>query len=94
MSQLLPEGIDHLGDAPYTLHNAILIALRILDYEGLPTEERPPKRIWLDNEKLNKHWKQVEATRRKKYGIKGDEDTDEDDEPMTDNAVELVKRGR
>lgn len=91
MSQLLPDGITHLGDAPFTLHNAILQALRILQYEEFPIEERPPRRIWLDNDKLNEHFERVSEERKAKYS--GDVTPKEDDEDADVNGVELISRG-
>lgn len=88
MSSLLPDGISHLGDAPYTLHQAITQALRILNYEEFPRDERPPKRIWFDGERLTAHWQRVEKARDEKYGTK----TDEPEGPSEDNAVELLTR--
>ena len=94
MSTLLPEGVS-LAECPYPLHNAILTALRILSYDEFPSDERPPKRIWLDGEKLSSHWKRVEQERAKKYGLpppESDEPVD-DDTPSDRNTVELITRG-
>jgi hypothetical protein len=95
VSSLLPEGVDHLSDAPYNLHQAIVFALRVLDWEDFSPDERPPKRIWLDNERLSAHFKEVQRKRDEKYGNKQD---DEDDLPDSDprvqrNTVELITRG-
>ena len=88
MSSLLPDGIEHFGDAPYTLHQAIATGLRILGYEELPKDERPLKRIWFDGDALTRHWEDVEAKREQRYGPpKPDPSTYEE------NAVELIKRG-
>lgn len=95
MSNLLPPGIDHLGDAPFNLHAAITQALRILDYEEFEPSERPPRHIWLNSERLTEWWARVEAERKKKYGTSttSEEDLDDDDPAVSHNAVELVKRG-
>ena len=93
MSAVLPEGIDHLADCPYTLHQAIVFALRVLDYEDFPIEERPPKRIWMDNEKINEWFKKVERDRKKKYSGGTPEDEDEEDEEAEMNDVDLLSRG-
>jgi hypothetical protein len=76
---------------PYTLHAEINRALRVLNYEEFPIDERPPKRIWNDGKALNEHFEQVEAARKAKYGVK--DEPDEDDYEYEENAVELVKRG-
>lgn len=95
MSQLLPEGIDHLGECPHTLHGAILGALRILQYEEFPIEERPPRRIWLDADRLKVWWEDVEAERKARYdSTSSSEDIEDDgDYPGSQNAVELITRG-
>jgi hypothetical protein len=91
VSQVLPEGIDSLSDCPFTLHEAILTALRILNYEEFPREERPPRNIWLDGDKLNEWWEEIERQRDAKY--KGDTEPAVDESDWEQNAVELVKRG-
>lgn len=90
MSLLLPDGITHLGDCPFTLHAAILTALRIISYEEFPIEERPPKRIWLDGDRLAKWWTEVEVAREERYGVKTPQDSGDDYES---NALELIARG-
>lgn len=96
MSQLLPDGIRHLGDAPYTLHRAITQALRILDYEEFPIEERPPRRIWMDNDRLTDWWRDVERQRKEKWNSPTSSsetlDDDEDGPTVQHNAVELIVR--
>lgn len=94
MSSILPPGIDHLADCPYTLHQAILFGLRVLQYEEFPIEERPPKRIWLDNDKLNEWWVKVDRERKKKYSSKEPvDDEDEDEREASVNAVSLLTDG-
>lgn len=41
-----------------------------LGFEELPDEERPPRRIWGDNDKLQVHFAWVKAERERKYGGK------------------------
>lgn len=72
MSALLPEGCRSLVDAPYVLHDGIVMALHFLRFEELPREEQPPRRIWLDKDKLSAHWNGVERMRKQKYGVKDD----------------------
>jgi hypothetical protein len=88
VSQLLPDEIGHLGDAPYTLHRAIVDGLRALSYEEFPIDERPPRRIWSDGDRLRDWWAQVEVARQEKYGLTTTTDTDYDE-----NALELIARG-
>lgn len=94
MSALLPEGVTHLGDCPYPLHQLIVSTLRVLKYEEFPSDERPPKKIWLRPEAMEGHWEEVERKRKAKWDPKhaDDPEIDEDFEPQT-NAVELITRG-
>ena len=89
MSTLLPEGVDHLGDAPFTLHSAILMALRWLEFDQLPLDERPKKRIWLDGEAMESWWEHVEEIRKAKF--KGETPVDPDG--IQTNELSLVSRG-
>jgi hypothetical protein len=94
VSALLPDGITNLADCPHTLHEAILAALRILGYEEFPLDERPPKEIWVDGEKLAAWWDQTDRKRREKYGLPA-ADEDEQDGDREENALvrELIERG-
>jgi len=80
---------------PFTLSEAISAALRWLQFEDLPHEERPPKHLWL-SDKLGDWWKEIERKRRKKYGLPEEDDDDYDDRDpgsLGVNTVELVTRG-
>jgi hypothetical protein len=63
ISSLFPPGIERLWDLPYTLHQAVRLALYFLSFEELPIKERPPKRIWLNSEKMDAWWSEVKADR-------------------------------
>jgi hypothetical protein len=89
VSRLLPEGVSHLGDCPFTLHRAITDALRVLSYEEFPVAERPPRRIWEDAERLNEWWSKIDSERKAKFGL---DDTTEEG-PYEENALELISRG-
>jgi hypothetical protein len=93
VSQLLPDGVDGLADCPYTLHDAILGALRILGYEEFPIEERPPRHMWLDAEALVKWWDEVSHARKQKFGLPDDQDDNDDDYDENPLAGELISRG-
>ena len=93
MSLLLPDGIDHLGECPHTLHEAILTALRILQYEEFPKDERPPRNIWMDSERLADWWEEVDRKRAAKYKIDGNSGHPADEDGWEENAVELITRG-
>lgn len=94
MSVLLPEGISSLNDIPYTLHHAIMAGFRWCKIQDLPFDEQPPREIWEDDEAMTAHWKKVQADRRAKYGVPGD-----DDDPgvegvdYEDNSYSLIASG-
>jgi hypothetical protein len=58
-------------DCPHVLFEAIRVALLIISFDELERDERPPRRIWLDREKLAAWFKDVERRRTEKYGGKG-----------------------
>jgi hypothetical protein len=91
VSQLLPDGVDSLADCPFTVYEAILVALRILGYEEFPLDERPPRHMWLDAPKLTEWWDTINRARRDKYGLSDNGDVHDGDENTL--AQELIKRG-
>lgn len=68
VSQLLPDGINHFTDLPHTIFDAIRAAAIILSFEELPQDEQPPRRIWLDGDKLAAFMDDVRAKRRRDLG--------------------------
>jgi hypothetical protein len=62
---LLPVGITSLRDCPYTVFEAIRMALVVISWEEniFKEEEMPPKRIWTDGEKLKDWWDAVKRNR-------------------------------
>lgn len=88
MSALLPEGITLLSDAPYNLVDAITMGLGFLGFEENAPEDRPPKRIWQDPERLKAHWAAVR--KRWKEGADGKEI----DDPVENAAAEGLIVGR
>jgi hypothetical protein len=72
ISSLFPEGVTKLADLPYTIFNLIGNSLYFVSFDELPKEERPKKSIWLDNDRMEEHWKSVEALRRDKMSGRGD----------------------
>ncbi len=73
ISSLLPPGVTNLVDAPYTIHNAIMAGLQFLSFEELRESERPPKRIWLDGEKMTKWFDEVKRLREAEAKGHGDQ---------------------
>lgn len=72
VSSLLPPGVKSLADAPHLFVTAVRRALYYLSFDELAPEERPPKRIWLDTEKLNEHMEAVIRNRKSKAKGEGD----------------------
>lgn len=69
MSLLYPEGVDHITDLPWTVHEAIRVGQIYLSFlENLPDDERPPREIWDDPEKLAAHKVEMDRKREEKYG--------------------------
>lgn len=68
MSELLPPGIENVRDIPYRWFEAIRMALVFLSFDELPNEERPPRSIWLQEDKLGAWFERVERDRDQKYG--------------------------
>lgn len=73
ISSIFPPGITRLIDLPYTIHDALLSALGFLSFDELPEKERPPKRIWLDGEKLDAWFAEVKRVREAEIAGHGDQ---------------------
>lgn len=87
VSTLFPEGITSVADLPYNLFDAIRLALIFLSFEEMPKDERPPKRIWLDGEKLDEHMKWVEKQREAKHKVDRDGSSQEIEDPVQNEAA-------
>jgi hypothetical protein len=72
VASLFPSGITRLWDLPYTIFNAIKIALIYLSWRELPKMEQPPKHIWEDNDRLTAWWSEVERNRDLRHKGEGD----------------------
>lgn len=72
VSSLLPPGVRSLYDAPHQFVEAVRLALWFLSFEELPGEEQPPKRIWLNAEKMQAWWAEVRRNRERKMKGEGD----------------------
>lgn len=81
ISSLFPPGITRLTDLPFTIHNAISAALNFLGFSELEEKEQPPKRIWLDGEKMKTWWAEVKRVRKAEAEGHGDQGE------MTKNAL-------
>lgn len=63
VSTLFPPGVEVLTDLPHNLFTAIRLALNFLAFEELPEEDQPPKRIWLDRDRLGEWFEKVKKRR-------------------------------
>lgn len=90
MSVLFPEGISNIGDLPFHLHEAISKGLAYVGFDELPSEERPPKHIWLDQDKLGDWFDQVAKRREEKYGGGGKPPIDD---PVENDAASALVSG-
>jgi hypothetical protein len=43
----------------------------VIGFDELEEQERPPRRIWLDNERLSEWFKEIKRKRNERYGGKG-----------------------
>lgn len=72
MSALLPAGITSMTDMPAPLHDAITAGLQFVSFDELPKDERPPKKLWWDQDEMRAWWAAVDRMRDEKYGGSGD----------------------
>jgi hypothetical protein len=70
---LFPVGITDIAELPWTHFEAIRRAFIFLSFEELPEKERPPKKMWLDNEELNRWFENIRREREagNKPGVEG-----------------------
>lgn len=61
--ELFPDGIDDLRELPHNVFENIQHAMFYLSFEELPEEERPPKRIWRDSDRLKEWFAEVKRLR-------------------------------
>lgn len=79
-----------LQDCPYPLFDAVMAGFYFIAFDEWDEEDRPPKSIWLDEERLRSH---VEGIRRKhKAGAEGE---DAAEGPLEQNTLikDLVADG-
>lgn len=93
IEQLLPDGIADLRDAPYVLIGAVRHAMAILSWEELPDDERPPRTLWNDGEKLDAWFKDVRRRREEKYGTGKRSGPGPIEDPVQNDAVRLLIQG-
>jgi hypothetical protein len=59
--------------------------LLYISFDELPSDERPPRRIWLDDDALQAHFDRVERDRTAKYGGEG-----AIEDPVDNDAAKLL----
>jgi hypothetical protein len=79
-----------LDDVPHHIFAAIKNGLVYLSFEELPDEEKPPKRIWTDPQKLNEFFKKVDENRKAQYGGGGRSDLGPIENPVENEAAKLL----
>jgi hypothetical protein len=89
VDRLFPPGVTDLLDVPHTIFRAIHHALDVLTWREnlLRGEEEPPKRIWLDPEKLREYFEDLDAARQRQ-----DRSADIED-PVDNDAASLLING-
>lgn len=90
VSQLLPDWVSDVMDAPWVLFDAIRHALIFLSFEELPQEDQPPRRIWLDGERLRSWFQQVKRRRDERMRGSGDSSYETGEMEENDAARQLV----
>jgi hypothetical protein len=74
VSALLPDGVEDVKDVPHLFFDAVRSALVFLSFDELPSEERPPRRIWRDGQKLKEWFDAVAARREREHSAEPIED--------------------
>lgn len=67
VSSLFPPGITLLADVPHHLADAISKGLAFVSFDELPSDEKPPRMIWLDEERLSDWFDEVAKRREEKW---------------------------
>jgi hypothetical protein len=91
VSQLLPDGIADVRDLPHHVYNLVRRALVFLGFDDLDEDERPPRRLWLDDDGLGDHFKVVRQRRAEKYSGGGDKSSPGPiEDPVSNDAASLL----
>lgn len=94
VEQILPEGVNHVRDLPFPVFDAVRRAMLFISFDELPSDERPPRAIWLNQEALNEHFDQVRLAREEKYGDGSSGSSREIDDPVQNELAKEMKRAR
>jgi hypothetical protein len=88
--ELFPPGVTDMRELPHPWFDAIRRALHFLSFEELEPDERPPKSIWLDADRLAEHFQWVEQRRKDKWGGDG---TQTIEDPVENPAAKAMVVG-
>lgn len=88
--ELFPPGIKSIRDLPHTVFDAIGRALMFLGFQELPEDEQPPKRIWMDGERLTGWFEEVRRKRRREMEGGSDWNREIEDPVQNQAALELM----
>jgi len=90
ISELFPEGVDDVRDLPYILFDSIRYAMLFASFDdNLDLDERPPKRVWLDNDKLKAHMEWVRRKRDRE--MKGESAKKEIEDPVDNDLAKGIR---
>lgn len=65
---LLPQGITDIREMPASHFDLIRRSMIFLSFEEMPEEDRPPRKIWLDDVKLVAHFDRLKEKRKTEAG--------------------------
>lgn len=80
---LFPVGVEDIRELPAPHFDAVRLSLIFLSFEELPKDEQPPRKIWLDDEELKRHFAAVEQKRKDE----ADPNRSASEEPMKSNSL-------
>ena len=85
VESLFPDGVRDIRELPAPHFDTIHMTLIFLDFEELPVDERPPKKIWLDDDALRQHFDWIK--RKRKAEMENPGGGDSGGGPMKRNAA-------
>lgn len=81
---LLPPGVSDIREMPAPHFDLVRRSLMFLGFEEMPEEDRPPKKIWLDDEALMSHFVRLKEKRKEETKSNS---TTQSSEPMKENSL-------
>lgn len=88
VSELLPAGVVSLLDAPHSLVGLLKTTMVFLSWQdNLPNDEMPPRRIWLNEKKLKRFFKDMDKKREAEMKGKGNDVEGWDGELVSNGAA-------